>query len=289
MSGAAIKALNTKRKKMNRSADKNDHGNFLKEYLKNAPVSLALIRALECRIMDRIPFMHPMLDLGSGDGLFASVLFKNKDFVDCAIDSSESEVDLSYKRGVYREIKVAEAEDIPYNDESFKFVMANDLLAHVKKPSVVLNEAWRVLEKDGMLCFTVPTLVPKFHADLFSKFIASVAQTNIIKLFNHNIGSYFRLNSIYAYKKWDALLKESGFTVVQHKKYASLSAIIVQMITSYYLYRGIAYKKTIGRYIPFPDLHEKIVTPITSWLLESLYKERSYEGENYMILARKNA
>ena len=273
---------------MNTAPCKKDSGNFLNEYLKNAPVSLALIRALECKIMDKLPFMHPMLDLGSGDGLFASVLFGNKDYIDCAIDSCEAEVNLSYKRNVYREIKIAEAEDIPYNDESFKFVMANDLMAHVKKPATVLNEAWRVLEKDGMLCFTVPTLVPKFHADLFSKFIASVSQTNIIKLFNHNISSYFRLNSIYAYKKWDALLKDSGFTVIRHKKYASLSAIIVQMITSYYLCRGTAYKKTLGRYIPFPDLHEKIVTPITSWLLESLYKENSYEGENYMILARKN-
>lgn len=272
---------------MKNTAAESGKNDYLKTYLKNAPVSMALVRAVECRIMDGLPFRHPMLDLGCGDGLFTSILFKNRDYVDCAIDSSEAEVDLCYRKGVHREIKVACAEDIPYPDKSFGFVMANDLMAHVADPGAVLAETWRVMEDDGMLCFTVPTLVPKFHSNMFSDFLKKYANWNILGFFNHNISAYFRMNSIFNFRKWDSMLGDAGFRIVHHRKYASLTAITVQLITSIYLYRAMAYKKTLGRYIPFPDLHEKIVTPITSWLLKSLYDESSYEGENHLILAKK--
>ncbi len=269
------------------SIEKMNDKNFLKKYLSNAPVALALIRAMECRLMDCMPFANPMLDMGCGDGLFSSILFKDKFYIDNAIDIDETEVDLSYKKGIYRNIKVAEAEDLPFDDESFRCVLANDLFAHLKKPRVSLNEAWRVLRPDGILCFTVPTLVPKFHFNVISNFIQGIASQNLIKLFNHNIKSYFRLNSMLKYQQWSKLLYETGFKIIYHRKYASLSAICVQIITSFYLCRGAAYKKALGRYIPFPQIHEKIITPVTSWFLKSLYSNDSYDGENYLILAKK--
>ncbi|HOT76089.1 MAG TPA: class I SAM-dependent methyltransferase [Candidatus Wallbacteria bacterium] len=272
---------------MNDLNAKTDKKEFLSRYLSNAPVALALIRAMECRLMDCIPFANPILDLGCGDGLFSSILFKDKTHIDCAVDFDESEVELCYRKGVYRDIKVAEAEDLPFDDESFKYVIANDLLAHLKTPALAVNEAWRVLAPGGYLCFTVPTLVPKFHVNVFTDFINTMASQNIIKLFNHNIKSYFRLNSILKFQQWSQLLKENGFRVVYHKKYASLSAICIQIITSFYLCRGSMYKKALGRYIPFPQIHEKIITPITSWFLKSVYDDDSYDGENYLILAKK--
>lgn len=272
---------------MKDSNAKADDKDFLKRYLSSAPVALALIRAMECRLMDAIPFANPILDLGCGDGLFASILFREKTHIDCAVDSDESEVEHCYKKGVYRDIKVAEAEDLPFNDESFRFVLANDLFAHLKNPRVALNEAWRVLSPDGYLCFTVPTIIPRFHLNVFADFVSGAASHNLLSLFNHDIRSYFRLNSILKFQQWSKLLKENGFKIVHHRKYASLSAICVQMITSFYLYRGSIYKKAIGRYIPFPEIHEKIITPITSWALKSLYDDDSYDGENYLILAKK--
>lgn len=267
--------------------EKIQNKDFLTKYLSNAPIALALVRAMECRLMDSIPFCNPILDLGCGDGLFSSILFKDKIHIDSALDIDETEVDLSYKRGVYRDIKVADASDLPYDDQSFKYVLANDLFAHLSKPRITLNETWRVLKPDGFLCFSVPTLVPGFHFKVFSDFINGMASQNLIKLFNHNISSYFRLNSMLKYQQWSKLLRDCGFKIVYHKKYASLSAVCIQIITSFYLCRGAAYKKALGRYIPFPQIHEKIITPVTSWFLKSFYDNDSYEGENYLILAKK--
>ena len=48
---------------------------LLKPYLMNAPMSLALYRALECEVLANRDFIPPLLDVGCGDGIFASVLF----------------------------------------------------------------------------------------------------------------------------------------------------------------------------------------------------------------------
>ena len=277
---------------MSKMQKNNEPKNYLTEYLNCAPISLALIRAIECKIMASIPFIHPVLDLGCGDGLFSNILFKNRDFIDAAIDTSETEVELAYKKTVYREIKVADAHDIPYHDESFNFILANDLFHHLQNPLVALNEASRVLNPGGLLCFTVPTFIPAFHIKAFatlmqSKFIQSFSPMDIIKFFNHDIKSYFRLKSIFTFQNWIKSLETAGFKIIYHKKYASFSTIIIQLITSFYLYRGLAYKKMLGRYIPFPSFNKKIITPITSRLFESLYEDNSYEGENYLILAKK--
>jgi len=267
--------------------EKTKNNDFLTKYLASAPIALALVRAMECRLMNSIPFSNPILDLGCGDGLFSSILFKDKTYIDSAIDIDESEVDLSYKRGVYRDIKVADAADLPYDEHSFKYVLANDLFAHLSEPRLALNETWRVLQPGGFLCFSVPAFVPGFHFKVISDFIGKMASQNLIKLFNHNISAYFRLNSMLKYRQWSKLLSECGFKIIYHKKYASLSAVCIQIITSFYLCRGAAYKKAIGRYIPFPQLHEKIITPVTSWFLKSFYDNDSYEGENCLILAKK--
>lgn len=277
---------------MNATNKNGTQNNYLTDYLNSAPISLALIRAIECKIMSALPFAHPILDLGCGDGLFSNILFKNRDYIDAAIDTSEAEVELAYKKTVYHEIKVADANDIPYADESFKFVMANDLFHHLQAPAAAISEAGRVLMPGGLLCFTVPTFIPAFHIRAFtslmqSKFIQSFSPLDIIKFFNHDIKTYFRLKSIFTFKNWVTTLENAGFKVIFHKKYASFSTIVIQLITSFYLYRGLAYKKMLGRYIPFPSFHKKIITPITSRLFESLYENDSYEGENYLILAKK--
>ena len=53
--------------------------NFLLNYLKKAPVPLAVERSLECEILSRQEFVRPILDIGCGEGIFASVLFRGKD------------------------------------------------------------------------------------------------------------------------------------------------------------------------------------------------------------------
>jgi SAM-dependent methyltransferase len=48
---------------------------------------------------------------------------------------------------------------LPYGDESFDIVVHSDTLEHVENPVHALAECRRVLRRNGVLCFTIPTVV----------------------------------------------------------------------------------------------------------------------------------
>ncbi len=63
---------------------------FFRRYLGEAPVPLAIERSLECAILSRQRFDAPILDIGTGEGMFAYVLFDGK--IDVGIDPDAREL-----------------------------------------------------------------------------------------------------------------------------------------------------------------------------------------------------
>lgn len=54
------------------------------------------------------------------------------------------------------EARVAGAEGIPFGDESFDLVFADNVMEHLDKPTEVFSEIARVLKPDGTLMFKTP-------------------------------------------------------------------------------------------------------------------------------------
>ena len=51
---------------------------YLRDYLLATPISHGLWRAIECELYAQQEFTHPVLDIGCGDGLFASILWRRR-------------------------------------------------------------------------------------------------------------------------------------------------------------------------------------------------------------------
>lgn len=78
------------------------------------------------------------------------------------IDLSESELQRAKKRFPKREFVLADARLLPFKNNSFDFIVAINMLHHVKDPEKVLNEAFRVLKKGGILYTVDPNLYNPF-------------------------------------------------------------------------------------------------------------------------------
>lgn len=86
-----------------------------------------------------------VLDLGSGDGLFLSLL-KQKGIAGEGLDVSEDGVLKTQKKGL--EASVANFTDkIPFKDNAFDTVVMLDLMEHLYTPEALLKEAVRVSKK----------------------------------------------------------------------------------------------------------------------------------------------
>ena len=125
---------------------------------------VALWRAMELRVAADERYSRPLLDLGCGDGLIASVLFGPAG-VDAGLDPWEPQVRRAARSGVYRWVQRASGDRLPYPNDSFATVFSNSVLEHIPAVVPVLREVGRVLQPPGLggdppggrFVFTVPS------------------------------------------------------------------------------------------------------------------------------------
>lgn len=98
-----------------------------------------------------------ILDVGAGTGRLSIPLHKMGANV-VAVDSSEEMLKVLQKKcaGVSTGVStlVADAEDLPFEDNLFDITIATFLIVHLKDPSRFFDEVYRVLKEGGMFLVT---------------------------------------------------------------------------------------------------------------------------------------
>lgn len=131
---------------------------FLKDYLAVAPIPLALIRAIDCRHLSHVDWKGRILDLGCGDGLFASILFRHQmQYVDTGVDFDLREIKKAQKSGMYKHLIHCSITNMPLETGSFDMVLSNSVLEHIPHIEKAIAEVSRVLKPGGYFVFTVPS------------------------------------------------------------------------------------------------------------------------------------
>jgi len=127
---------------------------LLQQHLCELPAFRALLRAVEARFYaEHLPMPRPVLDLGCGDGHFASLAFGH---VEAGFDPWWGPLMEARERGVYRTLALADGAQMPYPDEYFATVVSNSVLEHIANVESVMMEAGRVLRPGGWFYFCVP-------------------------------------------------------------------------------------------------------------------------------------
>lgn len=96
-----------------------------------------------------------ILDMGCGAG-FLSNLLSLKGHKVTGVDLSASSLEEARKRDTTQTVSYRQAnacERLPFSDESFDVVCALDVLEHVHYPQKLLDEASRVLKRQGLFFF----------------------------------------------------------------------------------------------------------------------------------------
>jgi len=103
---------------------------------------------------DRSPKNIKILDVGCGGG-FLSNFLAAEDYHVFGVDLSEESLKVAqkYDRTKTATYVKANAENLPYTDESFDVVTAMDFLEHVENPQQIIDEISRVLKPGGVFFF----------------------------------------------------------------------------------------------------------------------------------------
>lgn len=103
------------------------------------------------------PFVNSagfILDVGCGTGGFLRFLNNQGSKNNFGLDVITKYVDYAKQNG--HNVKVGNAETMPFDDQLFDCLVIDQVLEHTANPVNVFREARRVLKKDGILCVAVP-------------------------------------------------------------------------------------------------------------------------------------
>jgi ubiquinone/menaquinone biosynthesis C-methylase UbiE len=115
--------------------------------------SLEDFRALARSTAQQIPLHSHVLEIAPGPGYFAIELAKLGDYKIAGLDISETFVEIARanaaKAGVQVDFRRGNASNMPFDDETFDFLLCRAAFKNFSEPKRALDEMHRVLKRGG--------------------------------------------------------------------------------------------------------------------------------------------
>jgi SAM-dependent methyltransferase len=224
-----------------------------KEYLwvnlRDLPYFRALLRAVEARTYDGIDLPSPILDLGCGDGHFASIAFDRP--LDVGVDPWWGPIKEAHSRKAYTYLAQSDGARLPFPDGYFASAISNSVLEHIPHLDEVLAEVWRVLKPESLFVFCVPN----------HHFLKTLSFGQVLDMFGFGfLGDRYRafFNRISRHHNcdspeiWLARLQDIGFQVDRWWHYFSPNALRILEWGHYFGLPSLLSKILTGRWVISP-------------------------------------
>lgn len=219
--------------------------NYLLNYLKEAPLSLAIERCFECEILSQQIFTHPILDLGCGDGIFSHVLFNEQ--IDTGIDWNPKELHRAKHYGIHKELILCSAEQIPKTHQSFHTIFSNSTLEHIPNIENVLHEVKRLLTKDGHFYVTVPTEYFEQYS-ILNILLKKLGMKKLSLRYRRFYNSFWKHHHSYSMDQWKDLFIQCGFKVNNCVNYCPVTIVMLEDLLTLTALPSLMIKKICNRW-----------------------------------------
>lgn len=155
-----------------------------------------------------------VLDLGCGDGRYFQLIWPNANDV-VGVDMSHSVAELGLQSGVYRDVHIAPAHQVPEADASFDHVFANCSLEHMDHLDAVLAEIYRCLKPGGtLLCSVVTNFFVQWS--LLSNLVAMAGFDDAATALQKDFLDYHHLVNPLSVEEWVNSFKRAGLITEEH-------------------------------------------------------------------------
>ncbi len=219
---------------------------YLALHLRDLPYFRALLRAVEARFYSDITLPGPVLDLGCGDGHFASLAFEEP--IDIGLDPWWGPIQEAAGYRSYQHLVCASGGRMPFPSDYFASGISNSVLEHIPDLDPVIAETARVLKPGAPFIFCVPN-----HRFLETLSISSgLEKVGFSALAKSYRGFFNRISRHYncdSHPVWERRLKRYGFKIETWWDYFSPPALHVLEWGHYFGVPSWVCKILFGRWI----------------------------------------
>ena len=190
--------------------------------LRDLPYFRAMLRAVEAEFYRDYDLPTPTLDLGCGDGHFATIAFDRK--LEVGLDAWESTLQEARRSGGYKHLVLADGAKMPFDEGYFASAVSNSVLEHIPHIDHVLVETARVLRTNAPFLFCVPN--PGYLTKLS---IAAILRRIGLNKLAATYTEWFRVMSHTHHSNppeiWKIRLEHAGFIIEKWWHYFSPQAL----------------------------------------------------------------
>ncbi len=256
---------------------------ILWRHLRDLPYFRAMLRAVEDSFYQDLEIPGPILDVGCGDGHFASVAFSHP--IDVGLDPWWAPLVEAHSRKAYRVTVQADGAQMPFPEGWFGSAISNSVLEHIPHIDAVLADVARVVRPGGLFVFCVPN-----HR--FPELLLGTQVLNSLGLKSAG-AAYSRLfNRISRHahterpEVWEERLARVGFTVERCWDYFPPEALHVLELGHAFGLPALVSRKLSGRWI----LWKSRANLFIPWGLTRKYLDhpKSDLGVETFFIARRN-
>jgi SAM-dependent methyltransferase len=222
---------------------------YLYLHLRDLPYFRALLRSVEASYYQTFDLPAPTLDVGCGDGHFASLTFDEP--IDIGLDPWHGPIHEAKSRRVYRLLTEADGGHMPYPDGQFASAFSNSVLEHIPEVEQVLAETARVLKPGALFAFCVPN--HRFNESLsISIALEKVRLKSLARLYRAFFARISRHRHLDSPEVWQKRLERAGFVVVKWWDYFPPKSLAVLEWGHYFGLPSLIVRKLFGRWILVP-------------------------------------
>jgi SAM-dependent methyltransferase len=250
---------------------------LLFRHLKALPAFRGLLRAVEARFHEGLPLPEPALDLGCGDGHFASETFDHP--LAAGVDPWWLPLKEARVRAAYHTLAQADGAHLPFANGHFASAVSNSVLEHIPDLDPVLADLNRVLRPGAAFVFCSPS-------DHFLEFLSisralrRVGLRGLAEAYERFFNRISRHHHCDSPDVWRERLGRAGFAVERHWYYFSPQAHGALEWGHYLGLPSAIAKALTGRWVLAPN---RANLWLTDRLLRRYYDEGKLDAGAYVF------
>lgn len=253
-------------------------------YFPHTPAALAVKECARLTELRRYPCEGPILDVGCGDGLFASIAFEGAEVWGIDIDAHEGRWAVASR--AYTQIILGDITSARLPKNFFGTCVANCSLEHVPRIDLALATIRDSL-KPGARAFLFVPDKRWAHAMMSVRSMERLGMPAMATVLEDSINALFKHRHLHDAAGWEQLVAQSGLVVEAVKPVLSAATTVAFEALLLPSLAGWLNKHLTTRWTNFPGARRLMAYPayaIVRSVLEAANKERNAE---YLVIARR--